>query len=121
MQFIAEVKTKSPFGFASNKSWHELFDIANLHGDIISIHTNPFWGGSFDLLKIARDMTTKPILAKGLHENDENIKTALDLGADYVLVVGRIPEICQDKCIVEPLFRPICRNHKVIIRPIFST
>jgi len=37
-QIIAKVKTKSLFGFVSNKSWEELFTIANNIGDIISIH-----------------------------------------------------------------------------------
>lgn len=67
--FIAEVKTQSPFGFFGNKSWDELFEAANKVGDIISIHTNPLWGGSFDHLMLARRMTNKPILAKGHPQN----------------------------------------------------
>ena len=63
-ELIAEVKTASPFGWSSNRSWEELFDLANQYGDIISIHTDSRWGGSFDLLKQARQQTTKPILAK---------------------------------------------------------
>ncbi|MBU6370623.1 MAG: hypothetical protein KGH93_00565 [Patescibacteria group bacterium] len=100
---IAEVKTKSPFGFSAEKSWDELFTIAEKIGDIISIHTDPRWGGSFELVKKARVMTKKPILAKGIHATDTEIQKAIDAGADYVLVVGRIPKIHIDKCLIEPL------------------
>ncbi len=103
VQIIAEVKTQSPFGFKSEKKWDELFQIAKKAGDIISIHTDARWGGSFDLIKKARKLTTKPILAKGIHSDDEDIIKALQNGADYVLVVGRIPQIAQDKCLIEPL------------------
>ena len=34
---------------------------------------------------------------------DEEIKKALSLGADYVLVVGRIPNVHPEKCLIEPL------------------
>ena len=47
-QIIAEVKTKSPFGFQSPYSWEELFQLADKIGDIISIHTDSQWGGSFE-------------------------------------------------------------------------
>ncbi len=101
-QIIAEVKTESPFGFKSEKSWDELFEIANQIGDIISVHTDSRWGGSFDLLKKARDLTKKPILAKGIHQKDSDIEKALAAGADFVLVVGRIPKIHLDKVFIEP-------------------
>jgi len=104
MQIIVEVKTHSPFaGFISDKSWDELFDIANHVGDIISIHTDPRWDGSFDLVKKAKSYTGKPILAKGIHSTDEEIQQAIEAGADYVLVVGRIPSIHAEKCLIEPL------------------
>jgi indole-3-glycerol phosphate synthase len=100
---IAEVKTKSPFGFVSNKTWEELFSIAEKFGDMISIHTNPSWGGSFELIEKARSLTKKAVLAKGIHETDEEIERAIECGADYILVVGRIPKIHLDKCLIEPL------------------
>lgn len=103
IEIIAEVKTKSPFGFKSNKSWEELFEIAEKVGDIISIHTDFRWGGSFDLIERAKKLTSKPILAKGIHPNDKDIVNALRKGADYVLVVGRIPKIEHQKCFIEPL------------------
>lgn len=103
VQIIAEVKTKSPFGFRSNRTWEELFQIANKIGDIISIHTDPRWDGSFDLIKRAKNLTSKPILAKGFHQNNEDILKALKSGADYVLVVGRTPEMYIEKCFIEPL------------------
>lgn len=101
-QIIAEVKTKSPFGFESKKSWDALFEVANNYGDIISIHTDPRWGGDFELLKKAKSLTNKPILAKGIHSSDNDIKKAIEYGADYVLVVGRVPEIFAEKCLIEP-------------------
>ncbi len=101
--FIAEVKTESPFGWKSEKSWDELFDIANDHGDWLSIHTDYRWGGSFDLIEIARARTDKPILAKGVHSTNEEIKKAVENGADHVLVVGRVPGVYQERCLIEPL------------------
>lgn len=101
-QLIAEVKTQSPFGYRAKKSWQELFDIASTYGDIVSIHTDPRWGGSFDLIAKARKLTTKPILAKGIHATDSDITRAVESGADKVLVVGRMPGVYQAKCIIEP-------------------
>lgn len=102
MIIIAEVKTQSPFGFKSQKSWDELFAIANKVGDMISIHTDARWGGDFSLVTKAKSLTDKPILAKGIHATDEEIQKAIDAGADFVLVVGRIPKIHLDKCLLEP-------------------
>lgn len=115
---IAEVKTKSPFGFKSDRTWDEIFTLANSVGEIISIHTDPRWGGSFDLIKKARRLTDKPILAKGIHATDEEIERAVLAGAHYVLVVGRIPLVHADKCLIEPLtlaeLAAIPENTKVV-------
>ncbi len=102
VEIIAEVKTQSPFGFKSEKTWDELFHLAERVGDTLSIHTDPRWGGSFELVKKARGRTQKPILAKGIHTSDDDIQRALDAGADFVLVVGRIPQEYPEKCIIEP-------------------
>ena len=99
---VAEIKTHSPFGWVSSYSWDELFKIADSVGDIISIHTDPRWHGSFEHIKKARALTNKPILAKGIHASDEDIEKALAAGADYVLVVGRVPDIHQYKLWIEP-------------------
>ncbi len=99
---IAEVKPQSPFGFKSSSSWSQLFELAEEHGDWISIHTDPRWGGSFELIRKARALTDKPILAKGIHANDADIDKALEAGADYVLVVGRLPKSDLKKCLIEP-------------------
>lgn len=99
--FIAEVKTHSPFGWHAEKTWEELFDVANEHGDWLSIHTDENWQGSFELISRARDMTDKPILAKGIHKSDEEISRAIELGADYALVVGRIPGVYVEQCLIE--------------------
>lgn len=102
---IAEVKTISPFGFTAVETWDELFDLAVSVGDIISIHTDPRWGGSLGHISMARARTTKPILAKGIHESDEELIKAFSLGADLALVVGRVPNspfIPLNKCLIEP-------------------
>jgi len=117
-QIIAEVKTKSPFGFKSEKSWDELFIVANEIGDILSIHTDARWGGSFELIKKAKSLTSKPILAKGIHATDDEVRQAIVAGADYVLVVGRIPAIYKEKCLIEPLtlneLKSIAETFKVV-------
>jgi len=105
IKLIAEVKTQSPYGYKSEKSFDELLDIAIEKGDIISIHTNPIWGGDFKLLEKARKKTKKPILAKGLHLNDWEFWKATEYGADYVLTVGRVPiGLTLSKVWYEPLF-----------------
>jgi indole-3-glycerol phosphate synthase len=102
MIIIAEVKTHSPFGWKSPSTWDELFELAREVGDMVSIHTDARWHGSFDLVAKARSLTDKPILAKGIHASDSDITRALAAGADYVLVVGRTPNIHLDKCLLEP-------------------
>ena len=116
IQLIAEVKTTSPFGYVAEQSWDELFSVAEKVGDMISIHTDSRWGGSFELIKKAKSLTKKPILAKGIHETDELVTRAIESGADFVLVVGRLPSCddCSpirigrlpkaylDKCLIEP-------------------
>ncbi|MBS3079492.1 hypothetical protein J4218_05195 [Candidatus Pacearchaeota archaeon] len=118
IQIIAEVKTNSPFGFKSDRDWNCLFKIADRIGDIISIHTDPRWNGSFDLIRKARKLTDKPILAKGVHAKDEDIIKAIECGADYVLVVGRVPRVYFDRCFIEPLsleqLNEIPKNAKVV-------
>lgn len=96
---IAEVKTCSPFGYRSDRNWNELFEIADEIGDWVSVHTHPAWGGSFELLRQARRMTSKPLLAKGLHTTDAEVEQAFSIGADHVLTVGRYP---SSDCLCEP-------------------
>jgi indole-3-glycerol phosphate synthase len=90
--FIAEVKTESPWGWKSERSWDELLELAVKHGDMVSVHTDPRWGGSLELVERAAYDCWKPVLAKGVHPTDESVQNAFDAGADAVLVVGRVPE-----------------------------
>lgn len=100
--FIAEVKIKSPFGFNKKDEWNYRFDLARNYGDWISIHTNHLWGGDISNIKLARENTDKPILAKGFHKTDKEIRQCLDAGANYVLIVDRIPERKYiDNCLLE--------------------
>jgi indole-3-glycerol phosphate synthase len=103
MIFIAEVKTRSPFGWCSPYSWATLFEIANEVGDWVAVHTEAPWGGSLDLLRTARRLTDKPLLAKGLHSSDIEVREAFEAGADHVLVVGRIPSVRPTDCLIEPI------------------
>ena len=121
IKIIAEVKTQSPFGWKSYKKWDVLFQTAITIGDIISIHTDPRWGGSFDLIKKARSLTNKPILAKGIHDNDILVQQAIDSGADYVLVVGRIPLIHRDKCLIEPFTLAELQNIPLDMKAVWNS
>lgn len=80
-----------------------MFELAEPAADMLSIHTDARWGGSFELLEQARKRTTKPVLAKGIHASDEDVRRALSQGADAVLVVGRIPAAHAERCLIEPV------------------
>lgn len=88
---IGEVKTCSPYGFKSALSRHEALDYVASFADIVSIHTNPQWDGSFEWLREARILTDKPILAKGFHDMLREVEEAFAVGADHVLTVGWWP------------------------------
>lgn len=104
MLVISEIKTRSPFGFVSARSWDELFDLAVRQPGWLSVHTDPRWGGSLDLVRKARHRAPdKPIVAKGIHPTADDVRAALDAGANLVLVVGW-PHPCSDigALLVEP-------------------
>lgn len=113
ISLIGEIKICSPSGFASPYSWEELFERANASAavDMIAVHTDNRWGGSFDLLKKASVQSDKPLLAKGIHTADEDLRRAFNCGADYALVVGRIPDLwLANFCYYEPLNLDQLRN-----------
>jgi len=120
---IAEVKLKSPFGYKSETDFTTQLEFACKVGDWISIHTDPRWGGCMDQITIAFDYMKhmnikKPILAKGLHQTDAEVEEALSTGADYALVVGRIPTVYNKRCIIEPTniaqLLEIPRKYKIV-------
>lgn len=88
---VAEVKGFSPFGYQSELDLYEQLAICEELGDVISIHTDNLWGGSWYWLKEARRLTSKPILAKGFHNTIFDVQKAFDYGADYCLTVGWWP------------------------------
>lgn len=107
--FIAEVKTCSPFGFKSDRSWDDLLAIAMEHGDAIAVHTNAEWGGWFGGIAAAANFLRrfhsprKLLIAKGIHILDSEIELALASGANLVTVVGRRPPAhLAPVCIWEP-------------------
>lgn len=92
---VFEVKECSPFGWVSPLDKYTMLKICE-GGDIISIHTNPLWGGSWEWLEEARKLTTKPILAKGFHDTITDVRRAFNCGANHVLTVGWWPG--DDRC-----------------------
>jgi len=110
MLTIAEDKTHSPSGWESDRSWEQLFKIANRIGDVISVHTDPRWHGSFDLVT----------RAKGVHGTDSDINRAADAGADLILAVGRIPEVHTDKCLIEVESLEQLRNLPSTVRAVWN-
>lgn len=106
--FIAEVKTRSPFGFESKVAHDDLLELAIECGDMVAIHTDERWGGWFGAIAAAKNMMRswqreKIIIAKGIHAKNEEIEQALALGASLVLVVGRRPPAhLAPVCIWEP-------------------
>lgn len=87
--FIGEIKTQSPFGYKSPHSFIKLAELAIEKADWISVHTNALWGGDYNAISFVRNLTDKPILAKGFHHTDDDIQMALDHGADYVLTLNQ--------------------------------
>ena len=78
---------------------------------MISVHTGEDFGASDDdIYRASRYIrfynkdhkTDKKLLAKGFHKSDEEIEHWLNEGADYVLVVDRVPaEKYRNHCILE--------------------
>lgn len=88
---VAEVKPRSPFGWVNPLSVEAQMKLCREVGDIISVHTNPLWGGSWDLLAEVCKWADRPVLAKGFHDTVHDVRRALDCGATYVLTVGWHP------------------------------
>jgi len=106
VEFFAEIKTFSPDGWRSPYTWRQLLRIVLHHEriiDAISIHVSPRWEGSLHLIERARRHTEKPILAKGINPREDDIRRARDAGATMALVVGRVPKVYAEFCIIEPL------------------
>ncbi len=88
---IAEIKHCSPYGYKNPLSSNDQLEICEKVGDIISVHTNELWGGSFDWLRAVCKIATKPVLAKGFHNTIHDVRRARDCGATAVLTVGWHP------------------------------
>lgn len=88
---VAEVKSRSPYGWVNPLSVSEQLAICEEAGDITSIHTNPLWGGSWEWLAEVCRRSKKPVIAKGFHDTVYDVQRARDCGATYVLTVGWHP------------------------------
>ena len=105
MKLILDTKTESPFGWFASETWDCRFDFAQEHADIIAVHSMPEFGGGYNFVQRACKESKKPILVKGIHRCDDEIKKFIDWVASHVLVVGRVPEISAEylnKCLLEP-------------------
>jgi len=86
---VAEIKQRSPFdGWVNPLRWREQLEICESVANVISVHTNPLWGGSWRHLEAVANTTSLPVLAKGFHDTVFDVQRALDCGADCVLTVG---------------------------------
>lgn len=96
---LYDVKTRK-----KQPSLEDRLRFADSHGDWVAIHTSEPWGGSWEWLSRARSLTTRPILAKGPHCTDDEVRKAIALGAQLVLVLGRVPkdERLWPFCLFEP-------------------
>ncbi len=91
---VAEVKLRSPYGWVNPMDEWDAFELCCAVGDVISIHTDELWGGSFDTLaRLGREahLRGKQVLAKGFHPTAPHVKRALDAGADQCLTVDWWP------------------------------
>lgn len=88
-RLIAEYKRSSPWsGQITDRALADVVSQYDADPDIfgISIVADPNWGGSLVDVKRARDLTTKPILAKfGRHTPANARQEARALGADWYL------------------------------------
>lgn len=103
IKIVGEVKTRSPFGYVNLNRMDREDMVRALNDcpaiDIISIHTNEAWQGSFEWLREACVIVRKPVLAKGFHDTIHDVKLAFDCGAAHVLTVGWWSG--DDRCWVE--------------------
>lgn len=104
--FIGEIKTQSPFGFKSEYSFNHLMNlcIETPQVDWISVHVSAIYGGCLDSIAYVKQFTLKPILAKAVNGSDKLIRQQIEIGAEYSLVVGRIPDlnlVSLNRCLLE--------------------
>ncbi len=89
---VAEMKDLSPFSGWINPLPPD-YQLARCEalGHVVSVHTNEWWGGSWDRLEYVCERASKPVLAKGFHPTAMDVKRAFDCGATFVLTVGWWP------------------------------
>jgi hypothetical protein len=88
---VAELKTRSPYGWFNPHSLELSLQRCHRVGDILSVHTDPLWGGSFHHLQVMVRQTKLPVLAKGFHPTVAHVARAFEAGATYCLTVGWWP------------------------------
>jgi indole-3-glycerol phosphate synthase len=104
--FIGEIKTMSPFNFKSPYSFNELMNLCidDSRIDWISVHTGAIFGGDLESISYVQNFANKPILAKGIHGTDKFLRETINRGAEYALIVNRVPdfnEIDLQRCLFE--------------------
>ncbi|WP_022670956.1 indole-3-glycerol phosphate synthase TrpC [Hippea alviniae] len=92
VNIIAEIKPRSPSaGFIRNIELDEIIKVYNEEAIAISILTDEkFFGGSFNLLKTAKEKSLLPLLCKDFIIDEKQILKAYLSGADLILLIARI-------------------------------
>jgi len=108
---IPEVLTHSPDGYDTQLCWEKLFAFACRISNVVAVNTDELWGGSLDRVRQAKRITNVTIVAKGMFNTDDEIRTTLDAGADRVVVPGRVPPFpLRTFCWIAPLgLNEVCR------------
>jgi len=87
---IAELKLASPSGFRASVDPSEYLRAVS-GAAALSVVTEPVaFGGSYDLLRLAAESTDLPILMKDFVVSEEQLRSAVALGADAVLLITGI-------------------------------
>lgn len=99
---IADLKTKSPFGFYSKFSELDLLDLARRKATAVCVPLDSNWGGSTDYLNTVSMLTNATIIARITRPTNREIHNALSIGAEFVLSVGTLPtKSLQPYCFLE--------------------
>src|SRR3990167_5626979 len=107
IMLFLEVKPQSRNGtWHSPFTWEELLAIACgcPQVDAVSIHVEEPWAGARALVAAAREFAPRSIkiMAKGFQRTDWELAESFKAGADLALVVGRMPGVYPERCLVEP-------------------
>jgi indole-3-glycerol phosphate synthase len=102
LQFICEIKPKSPSAGVLREELRleALVETYNRHAKAISVLTDEkYFGGSFELFRKVRALSSLPLLCKDFIINPYQCFEARLAGADAVLLIAKILDDYQLKCL----------------------